>query len=260
MVSVYGIEGRGGVPALETVDLSVSYGAETIVKHVSLTVPPCRVVSIVGPSGSGKSTLLRAFNRMTDLEEGVKVKGDVLLHGQSLRAPGVDPVMVRRRVGMVFQRPNPFSTTVFSNVAFGPTVNGLTEDLNHRVEEALRKAGLWDEVSDRLFESARKLSGGQQQRLCIARALAVGPEVLLMDEPTSELDPQGTRRIEELIHDLKSEYPIVLVTHNLQQAARVSDFTAFLLDGELVEFGPTEAVFTNPRERATEAFITGRAP
>lgn len=258
MVSVYGIDERGGVPALETVGLSVSFGPEIIVRNVSLAVPPRSVVSIIGPSGSGKSTLLKTFNRMTDLDEGVKVEGSILLYGRDLRDPGVDPVEVRRRVGMVFQRANPFPTSVFENVAFGPRVNRIPGDLNGLVEKALRKASLWDEVNDRLFESAAKLSGGQQQRLCIARALAVGPEILLMDEPASELDPQATRSIEELIHTLKLEYTIVLVTHNLQQAARVSDLTAFLRRGELVEYGPTEAVFTNPREDETEAYITGR--
>lgn len=258
MASVYGIEMNGEVPALETVGLSVSYGGEPIVRNVSLAVPARTVVSLIGPSGSGKSTLLKTFNRMTELEEGVRVDGDIRLNGKSLLGPEVDPVLVRRRVGMVFQRPSPFPASVFDNVAFGPRVNRLPEELNSLVERSLRKAGLWEEVSDRLFDSALKLSGGQQQRLCIARALAVGPEVLLMDEPASELDPQATRRIEELIHQLKLEYTMVLVTHNLQQAARVSDFTAFLSGGELVEFGPTEAVFTNPREKATEVYITGR--
>lgn len=258
MASVYGIEMKGRVPALETADLTVSYGVETIVENIFLVVPSRSVVSLVGPSGSGKSTLLKSFNRMTELVEGVKVKGDILLHGKSLLGPDVDPVAVRRRVGMVFQRPNPFPMTVFENVAFGPRVNRIPGDLNSLVEKSLRKAGLWGEVSDRLHESAIKLSGGQQQRLCLARALAVGPEILLMDEPASELDPLATRKIEELIHSLKEEYTIVLVTHNMQQAARVSDFTAFLLEGELVEYGPTRSLFTNPREEKTEAYITGR--
>lgn len=259
MASIYEIDREGNVPALEASRLTVSIAGQVVVRDVSLMVPARRVVAVVGPSGCGKTTLLKCFNRMNDLDERVTVEGEILLHGESLLGPDADPVAVRRRVGMVFQRPAPFPASIFENVAFGPRVNRIPGDLNRLVEQSLRKAGLWDEVSDRLFEPALELSGGQQQRLCIARALAVGPEVVLMDEPASELDPAATRKIEELIHSLKLEYTIVLVTHNLQQAARVSDYTAFLLRGRMVEYGPTESVFTNPRERETEAYITGRS-
>jgi len=258
MTNVYGIDPGDGIPALEARNLTVSRDSRPVVKGVSMVVPSRRIVGILGPSGCGKTTLLRAFNRMTDLDPEIQVGGEVLLHGQSIHGPGVDAMEVRRRVGMVFQKPTPFPTSVFENVAFGPRVNRYDGDLGHLVEHALRKAALWDEVSDRLYESALKLSAGQQQRLCIARALAVGPEVLLMDEPASELDPAATQRVEELIHTLKEELTVVIVTHNLQQAARVSDHTAFFSQGELVEYGPTSAIFTNPREERTEAYITGR--
>jgi phosphate transport system ATP-binding protein len=258
MATVYDIDFRGGPPTLEAREVSVDFGSREVVKGVSMAVPANRVVALVGASGCGKTTLLKCFNRMNDLNPEASVTGRVFFRGQNVYDSSVDPMEVRRRIGMVFQTPNPFPQSVFENVAFGPKVNRMDGDLFQQVEEALRRVGLWDEVSDRLHESAMKLSSGQQQRLCIARALAVRPDVLLMDEPASELDPGATQRVEELIYDLRRDYAIVLVTHNLQQAARVSDYTAFLREGVLVEYGPTEAVFTNPREPLTEAFMTGR--
>jgi phosphate transport system ATP-binding protein len=258
MANVYDIDLGGRAAALEVRDLSVLFGARQVVRGVSLEIPRNRVVALLGSSGCGKSTLLKCLNRMNDLNPEAVVSGSVLLNGQDIYDPAVDPVDVRKRVGMVFQRPHPFPKSVFQNVAFGPMVNRMEGELSRLVEDALKKAALWDEVHDRLDEPATTLSSGQQQRLCIARALAVGPEVLLMDEPASELDPRAAQRIEELIFSLREEYTIVIVTHHLQQAARVSDFTAFLDDGELVEFGPTEALFTNPREERTEAYVTGR--
>ena len=257
MANVHGVDPGDRTPALETRGLEISRGSRIVVEAVSMVVPPNQVVALVGPSGSGKSTLLKSLNRMNELDPEVEVRGEVLLHGESILRSDVDPAEVRRRVGMVFQQPSPFPMSVFENVAFGPRVNRYQGDLGRLVEECLRKAALWTEVSDRLFEPAPRLSAGQLQRLCIARALAVGPEVLLMDEPTSELDPGSARRIEELIHDLKGEYAVVLVTHNIQQAARVSDLTAFFHQGKLVEYGPTSIIFTNPRERLTEAYVTG---
>jgi phosphate transport system ATP-binding protein len=257
VATTYDIEVERGA-ALEAVGLSVYYGSKQAVRSVDLVVPANRVVALIGPSGCGKSTLLRCFNRMNDLIPTARVEGRVDFHGQDLYGPGVDPVEVRRRIGMVFQKPNPFPKSIYDNVAFGPRVNGLDEDLDVLVEDSLRRAALWDEVADRLNESAYTLSGGQQQRLCIARTLAVRPEIVLMDEPASALDPIATQRIEELIYELKQEYTIVIVTHNMQQAARVADYTAFLYMGELIEYGPTEAIFTTPREEKTEAYVTGR--
>jgi phosphate transport system ATP-binding protein len=245
-------------PALEATGLSVYYGEKGAVRQISLVVPQNQVVALIGPSGCGKSTLLRCFNRMNDLVQSARVEGGVSFHGYDLYAPDVDPVEVRRRIGMVFQKPNPFPKSIYDNVAFGPRVNGIRGDLDALVEQSLRRAALWDEVSDRLNDSAYALSGGQQQRLCIARTLAVKPEIVLMDEPASALDPIATQRIEELIYELKKEYTIVIVTHNMQQAARISDYTAFLYMGELIEYGPTETIFTNPREERTEAYVTGR--
>jgi phosphate transport system ATP-binding protein len=236
----------------------VFYGAKEAVRRVSLAVPANKVVALIGPSGCGKSTLLRCFNRMNDLVSGARVEGEVRFRGKNLYDPDVDPVEVRRRIGMVFQKPNPFPKSIYENTAFGPKINGFEGDLDVLVEESLRRAALWDEVEDRLNESAYALSGGQQQRLCIARTLAVKPEIVLMDEPASALDPIATQRIEELIYELKKDYTIVIVTHNMQQAARISDYTAFLYMGDLIEYGPTEAVFTNPREERTEAYVTGR--
>jgi phosphate transport system ATP-binding protein len=258
MPTTHFIDLGGRPPALEARGLSVSYGANLAVRGINLTVPANRVVSLIGPSGCGKTSLLRCFNRMNDLVPGSRVEGEVLYHGQDLYDPEVDPVDVRRHIGMVFQKPNPFPKSVWENVAFGPRVNGFRGDLGPLVEESLRRAALWEEVHDRLDVSAYELSGGQQQRLCIARTLAVRPEVILMDEPASALDPIATQRIEELIYELKQEYTIVIVTHNLQQAARISDYTAFLYMGELVEYGPTDMMFTNPSEPQTEAYVTGR--
>ena len=258
MATTYDIDLGGQRPVLEAVDLSVYYGEKHAVRDVGLAVPQKQVVALIGPSGCGKSTLLRCFNRMNDLIRNARVEGRVDFHGEDLYGPGSDPVEVRRRIGMVFQKPNPFPKSIYDNVAFGPRVNDFRGDLDGLVEESLRRAALWDEVSDRLSDSAYALSGGQQQRLCIARALAVRPEVVLMDEPASALDPIATQRIEELIYELKREYTIVIVTHNMRQAARVSDYTAFLYMGEMIEYGPTETIFTNPREQRTEAYVTGR--
>ena len=244
--------------ALETKGLSVFYGEAQAVKDISLTIPRNRVVAFIGPSGCGKSTFLRCFNRMNDLIPVARVEGEVLFQGADLYSPDVDAVEVRRRIGMVFQKPNPFPKSIFDNVAFGLKINGYQGDLAEQVERSLRSAALWDEVKDRLQKGALDLSGGQQQRLCIARALAVEPEILLMDEPASALDPIATGKIEDLIRDLKRDYTIVIVTHNMQQAARVSDYTAFLYMGELIEYGDTDRLFTNPREERTEQYITGR--
>ena len=245
-------------PALETRQLTVRYSGDAAVKDISLRIPRHRVVAFIGPSGCGKSTFLRCFNRMNDLIPAASVTGQVLFHGKNLYDPDVDPVEVRRRIGMVFQKPNPFPKSIYDNIAFGLKVNGYRGDIEERVELSLKRAALWDEVKDRLHESALDLSGGQQQRLCIARALAVEPEILLMDEPASALDPIATGRIEDLIGDLKRNFTIVIVTHNMQQAARVSDYTAFLYMGQLIEYGDTDRLFTNPREERTEQYITGR--
>jgi phosphate transport system ATP-binding protein len=258
MSTVYDIDLGGRGPALEARGLSVYYGDKQAVQDVHLMIPAHQVVALIGPSGCGKSTLLRCFNRMNDLVKSARVVGTVDFHGQDLYATHVDPVEVRRRIGMVFQKPNPFPKSIYDNVAFGPRVNGVDGDLDAVVEQSLRRAALWDEVSDRLGDSAYALSGGQQQRLCIARTLAVRPEIVLMDEPASALDPIATQRIEELIYELKKDYTIVIVTHNMQQAARISDFTAFLYMGQLIEYGPTQTIFTNPREERTEAYVTGR--
>ncbi len=244
--------------ALETRALSVYYGESAAVNDISLTIPRNRVVAFIGPSGCGKSTFLRCFNRMNDLIPAARVEGEVLFRGTNLYAHDVDAVEVRRRIGMVFQKPNPFPKTIYENIAFGLRINGFQGKLDEQVEHSLRSAALWDEVKDRLQESALELSGGQQQRLCIARALAIEPEILLMDEPASALDPIATGKIEDLIRDLREDYTIVIVTHNMQQAARVSDYTAFLYLGELIEYGDTDRLFTNPREERTEQYITGR--
>jgi len=258
MATTYDIDTNGRPPALEARNLSVFYGQKPAVRGVSMQIPANRVVALIGPSGCGKTSLLRCFNRMNDLIPAARVEGDVLFHGQDLYDPRVDPVEVRRRIGMVFQKPNPFPKSIFENAAFGLRVNGFDGDLHLLVEESLRQAALWEEVHDRLDHSAYELSGGQQQRLCIARTLAVRPEIVLMDEPASALDPIATQRIEDLIYELKKRYTIVIVTHNMQQAARISDYTAFLYMGELIEYGPTDAIFTNPREERTEAYVTGR--
>jgi phosphate transport system ATP-binding protein len=246
---------------LETVRLTALFGPRAVVKDVSIPFPVHTVTAIIGPSGCGKSTLLRCLNRMHELSESGWVTGRVLLDGADIYDPSVDSVRLRRRIGMVFQRPTPFPTmSIYDNVAAGLRVNGQRPrvEIDQAVERALRQAALWDEVKDRLRGSALALSGGQQQRLCIARAVAPEPDVLLLDEPTASLDPAGTQRIEELCHDLKRRYTIVIVTHNLQQAARISDYTAFLYLGELVELGHTEELFTKPAQEQTEAYITGR--
>jgi len=237
---------------------SLWYGDQQALKDVSLEIPERRVTAIIGPSGCGKSTLIRALNRMNDLIPSVRTQGQILFRGTDLYGRGTDPVEVRRRIGMVFQKPNPFPKSVFENVAFGLRINGFPGELKARVQWALEKAALWEEVKDQLHKSGFDLSGGQQQRLCLARALAVQPEVLLMDEPCSALDPIATGKIEDLIHQLKEEITIVIVTHNMQQAARVSDHTAFMLLGELIEFAPTKILFTRPGDPRTEAYITGR--
>ncbi len=230
-----------------------------VLRDVTLDVPALSVLAVIGPSGCGKSTFLRCLNRMHELVPGARAEGGIYLDDEDLYGRGVDPVRLRRRVGMVFQRPNPFPTmTVRDNVAAGLRLNGWKGRLDEVVERCLRQAALWEEVRDRLHHSALSLSGGQQQRLCIARALAVEPEVLLMDEPASALDPIATAKIEELMHELKERYTIVIVTHNMQQAARVSDYTAFFYMGELVEAGPTERIFTTPREQRTEDYVTGK--
>jgi len=255
---------RAAAPAaggkLEVSDLYVRYGEKVAVKGVTLRLAERRVMALIGPSGCGKSTFLRALNRMNDLIPGASVTGSILLDGEEVLGRAIDPVDLRRRVGMVFQRSNPCPKSIFENVAYGLRVGGTVDraEISERVERSLRGAALWDEAKDRLQESALGLSGGQQQRLCIARALAVEPEVLLMDEPASALDPIATARIEDLIHELRERYTIVIVTHNMQQAARVSDDTAFFYMGELVEVGPTEKIFTNPSEQRTEDYVTGK--
>ncbi|HSG47155.1 MAG TPA: phosphate ABC transporter ATP-binding protein PstB [Longimicrobiales bacterium] len=258
MATIHDIDTEGRAPALEARNLSVFYGAKQAVREIDLVIPANKVVALIGPSGCGKSTLLRCFNRMNDLVGTARVEGEVNFHGKNLYDHDVDPVEVRRRIGMVFQKPNPFPKSIFDNVAFGPRVNGFKGDMDALVEHSLRQAALWDEISDRLGDSAYALSGGQQQRLCIARTLAVKPEIVLMDEPASALDPIATQRIEELIYELKKDYTIVIVTHNMQQAARISDYTAFLYMGDLIEYGPTDMIFTNPTEERTEAYVTGR--
>jgi phosphate transport system ATP-binding protein len=248
-------------------DLTVAYDGTAAIRGVSLEIYRNLITAVIGPSGSGKSTFIRCFNRLNDLISGASVNGRILYHGQDLYGPGVDPVAVRRLIGMVFQKPNPFPKSIYDNIAFGPRALGRKQDLDERVEQALSRAALWDEVKDRLKESALRLSGGQQQRLCIARALAVEPDVILMDEPASALDPISTTRIEDLMHELKRDYSIVIVTHNMQQAARVADMTAFFSvevaddgtrTGMLVEYDDTQTVFTHPGDKRTEDYVTGR--
>jgi phosphate transport system ATP-binding protein len=248
-------------PAIEASNLNFYYGATRALQDITVALRPHVVTAFIGPSGCGKSTFLRALNRMNDIIPGTRVEGRVTIGGRNIYEASVDVVELRRRVGMVFQKSNPFPKSIFENVAYGLRINRLAAseaDVAARVEESLRQAALWDEVKDRLRQSALALSGGQQQRLCIARALAIKPEILLMDEPASALDPIATQRIEELVYDLKSKYTIVIVTHNMQQAARVSDDTAFFWLGRLVEFGRTERMFTAPAEKLTEDYVTGR--
>jgi phosphate transport system ATP-binding protein len=275
--SLAAVAAREETPALQTIaeqpvfsvrDLSVYYGKNLALKGVTMDIRPRCITAIIGPSGCGKSTLIRCFNRMNELIPGARVEGQVLYHGENIYAPGIDPVMVRRHIGMVFQRPNPFPKSIYENVAFGARINGYKGDMDELVERSLRRAALWDEVKNQLKKSALDLSGGQQQRLCIARAIAVEPDVILMDEPASALDPIATVRIEDLMQELKQDYSIVIVTHNMQQAARVSDETAFLYTevdeatsarwGILVEFGPTSRIFTKPRDKRTEDYVSGR--
>jgi phosphate transport system ATP-binding protein len=246
---------------IDVESLSFFYGPKQALTDITLDIRANVVTAFIGPSGCGKSTFLRTLNRMNDIIAGARVEGRVLLDGQDIYATGSDVVALRRKVGMVFQKSNPFPKSIFENVAYGVRINGLARgrsEMAARVEDSLRAAAIWDEVKDRLHDSALALSGGQQQRLCIARALAIQPEVLLMDEPASALDPIATQRIEELIYELKKDYTIVIVTHNMQQAARVSDFTAFFWLGKLVEFGATDKMFTNPAEKLTEDYVTGR--
>ncbi|SEO92605.1 MULTISPECIES: phosphate ABC transporter ATP-binding protein PstB [Propionispora] len=240
--------------------LKLYYGDMLALKKISLGVVKNSVLALIGPSGCGKSTFIKTINRMNDLVENVRIEGEILLDGVNVLQPGTDVVMLRKRVGMVFQRPNPFPMSIFDNVAYGPRIHGITNKatLADIVERSLTGAALWEEVKDRLHQSAMGMSGGQQQRLCIARLLAVEPEVLLMDEPCSALDPISTMKIEELVTELKNRYTIIMVTHNMQQAARVSDQTAFFLNGELVEHGKTDAIFTKPQDKRTEDYITGR--
>ncbi|MGI8519027.1 MAG: phosphate ABC transporter ATP-binding protein PstB [Actinomycetota bacterium] len=249
-------------------DLSVFYGEFRAVRNVTLAVSKNNITALIGPSGCGKTTVIRCFNRMNDLVDSARIEGNILYHGVDLYEERVDPVEVRRRVGMVFQKPNPFPKSIYDNVSFGPKIAGFKGSMDDLVEEALTKAALWDEVKNRLKESGMSLSGGQQQRLCIARAIAVQPDVILMDEPCSALDPIATGRIEDLMQDLKNDYTIIIVTHNMQQAARVSDMTAFFTaevnedqdrrTGVLVEFDHTERMFTNPSDERTENYVTGR--
>jgi phosphate transport system ATP-binding protein len=263
-----GADERGREVVFAVENLEVAYSGSPALRGVTLDVRKNYVTAFIGPSGCGKSTLIRCFNRMNDLIPGAVVTGSIQYHGRDLYAANVDPVEVRRRIGMVFQKPNPFPKSIYDNIAFGPRVLGMKKDLDARVERALVSAALWDEVKDRLRDSALSLSGGQQQRLCIARALAVEPDVILMDEPASALDPVSTSRIEDLIHELKRDYTIVIVTHNMQQAARVADMTAFFSvavedggarrHGTLVEYDRTSKLFTNPSDKRTEDYVTGR--
>ncbi|HPH96487.1 MAG TPA: phosphate ABC transporter ATP-binding protein PstB [Anaerolineaceae bacterium] len=250
-------------PAIETHDMSIFYGAFRAVKDVNLAIEPRKITAIIGPSGCGKSTVLRSFNRMNDFIPSFHFEGEILFHGANIYAPTVDPVQVRQKIGMVFQKPNPFPKSIYENVAWGARINGYKGNMDDLVESCLQQAALWDEVKDSLKKSGLSLSGGQQQRLCIARALAVTPEIILMDEPCSALDPIATLKIEELMHELSSQYTIIIVTHNMQQAARASDFTAFFtMDtdraGLMVEYGPTNQIFITPKDKRTEDYITGR--
>jgi phosphate transport system ATP-binding protein len=244
--------------ALEARDVNVSYGTSRAVLDVNLKIPEHTIVALIGPSGCGKSTLLRSFNRMNDFVRGAKVTGEILFRDSNIYDKAADPVLLRRQIGMVFQKPNPFPTSIRKNITWGPKINGYQGDYAALVETSLRRAALWDEVSGKLDESGLALSGGQQQRLCIARAIAMDPDVILMDEPCSALDPSSTLKIENLLLELKERFTIVIVTHNMQQARRVSDYTAFMYQGELVEFGPTDGVFETPQQELTRDYVSGR--
>ena len=261
--SANGIAEPTGDIALSIEDLNLWYGPKQALTNVSLKIPQKKVTALIGPSGCGKSTLLRSINRMNDLIPNVTIKGGIRYHGVDLYGPGIDPVEVRRRIGMVFQKPNPFPKSIYDNVIFGAKVNGYKGNFQQLAEESLKRAALWDEVKDNLKKSGLALSGGQQQRLCIARAIANEPDVILMDEPCSALDPIATLKIEDLMRELVKDYTIIIVTHNMQQAARVSDYTAFMLTdekttGQLIEYGPTQELFTTPRDKRTEDYISGR--
>ncbi len=247
-------------PKIQVQTLNFFYGPTQALFDITMDIPPRRVTALIGPSGCGKSTFLRTLNRMNDIIDGARVTGEVLIDDNNIYAPGTDVVRLRRNVGMVFQKSNPFPKSIFDNIAYGPRIHGVKKqaELVEIVERSLTRAALWDEVKDRLHKNAMGLSGGQQQRLCIARALAVDPEILLMDEPASALDPKSTARVEELIGELRDQYTIVIVTHNMQQAARVSDLTAFFYEGELIEFDRTNRIYTNPAKKQTEDYITGR--
>ncbi len=249
-----------GDPVIRVDDLRLYYGASEALKGITMRIPRKQVTALIGPSGCGKSTLLRCFNRMNDLVDGVRITGGIRIDADEITDAGLDVIELRRRVGMVFQKSNPFPKSIYENVVYGLRIAGVSKRavLDEAVEKSLRGAGLWDEVKDRLHDSALGLSGGQMQRLCIARAIAVNPEVILMDEPCSALDPRSTARVEDLIGELRRDYTIVIVTHNMQQASRVSDYTAFLYVGELVEYAPTKEVFTTPLVKQTEDYITGR--
>jgi phosphate transport system ATP-binding protein len=245
---------------IDTQGLNLFYGQKQALKDISMRISANKVTAFIGPSGCGKSTFIRTINRMNDLIEGVRISGSVIIDGVDVYGPEINVVNLRKRVGMVFQKSNPFPKSIYENIAYGPRINGVTHkaELDEVVERSLHQAAIWNEVKDRLNDSALSLSGGQQQRLCIARAVAVNPDILLMDEPTSALDPISTSKVEELVCDLKRDYTIVIVTHNMQQAARVSDFTAFFYIGELIEFNRTRQMFTNPEKKQTEDYITGR--
>jgi len=247
-----------GAAALELRDVNVSYGTHRAVLDVNMRIPERSIVAMIGPSGCGKSTLLRSMNRMNDFVTGAKVTGEFLFRGKDIYAPGTDPVLVRRQIGMVFQKPNPFPSSIKKNISWGPGINGYQGDMDKLVESSLKRAALWTEVQDKLDDSGLALSGGQQQRLCIARAIAMDPDVILMDEPCSALDPASTLKIERLILELKERFTIVIVTHNMQQARRCSDYTAFMYQGELVEFGPTAEVFESPKVELTRDYVSGR--
>ncbi len=248
------------VEKIHTENMSLHYGTKRALNNISIQIPEKKVTAFIGPSGCGKSTFLRSLNRMNDLIDGVKIEGDILIDNVNIYDKNIDVVTLRKKVGMVFQKSNPFAKSIYENIAYGPRINGLKDkkQLDEIVETALKNAAIWDEVKDRLGDSALGLSGGQQQRLCIARTLAVNPEIVLMDEPASALDPLSTSKIEELIVELKENYTIVIVTHNMQQAARISDMTAFFYLGELIEYDKTKKIFTNPDKKQTEDYITGR--